>query len=90
MAYALGEFLVHAVAMEREAAERYLELADMMEAHNNLEVSRVFRDMHRYSTMHGDSIAGPSARGSCRSFARGSTAGSRRPRSATRMASTTG
>ena len=56
MAYSMGEFLAHAIAMEREAAERYLELADMMEAHNNLEVSGLFRDMVRYSTMHGDSI----------------------------------
>lgn len=56
MSYTMPEFLAHAIAMEREAAERYLELADMMEAHHNLEVSRLFRDMVRYSTLHGDSI----------------------------------
>jgi len=56
MSYTLTEFLAHAVAMEEEAAERYLELADMMEAHNNLEVAAVFRDMHRFSNMHHDSI----------------------------------
>ncbi|APR05799.1 ferritin-like domain-containing protein [Thauera chlorobenzoica] len=56
MSYTMPEFLAHAIAMEREAAERYLELADMMEAHNNLEVAALFRDMVRYSTMHGDSI----------------------------------
>ncbi|HRP94832.1 MAG TPA: ferritin family protein [Rhodocyclaceae bacterium] len=56
MSYSLPVFLAHAIAMEREAAERYLELADMMEAHNNLDVASLFRDMVRYSTMHGDSI----------------------------------
>jgi len=56
MSYSLPEFLAHAIAMENEAAERYLERADMMEAHDNLEVANVFRDMHRYSTMHRDSI----------------------------------
>ncbi len=56
MSYTLPEFLAHAVAMEEEAAERYLELADMMEAHDNLEVAKVFRDMHRFSNLHRDSI----------------------------------
>jgi rubrerythrin len=56
MSYSLPEFLAHAVAMEDEAAERYLELADMMEAHDNTEVAGVFRDMHRFSKLHGDSI----------------------------------
>lgn len=57
MPYSLPEFLAHAIAMEREAAERYHELADMMESHQNIEVAQLFRDMVRYSTMHGDSIA---------------------------------
>jgi rubrerythrin len=56
MSFTLTEFLAHAIAMEEEAAERYLELADMMEAHNNLDVSRVFRDMNHYSQLHRDSI----------------------------------
>jgi rubrerythrin len=56
MSYTLPEFLAHAVALEEEAAERYLELADMMEAHRNDEVSRVFRDMNRFSRMHRDEI----------------------------------
>ncbi len=56
MSYALPEFLAHAIAMEQEAADRYLELADMMEAHRNDPVSQVFRDMCRYSEMHRDSI----------------------------------
>jgi len=56
MSYTLPEFLAHAIAMEQEAADRYLELADMMEAHHNDAVSTVFRDMCRYSEMHRDSI----------------------------------
>jgi rubrerythrin len=56
MSYALPEFLAHAVALEQEAADRYLELADMMEAHRNDAVSAVFRSMVRFSQMHCDSI----------------------------------
>ena len=56
MSYALPEFLAHAVAMEQEATDRYLELADMMEAHRNDAVSTVFRSMTRFSQMHCDAI----------------------------------
>ena len=56
MSYTLPEFLAHAVALEQEAADRYLELADMMEAHRNDAVSSVFRDMTRFSEMHRDEI----------------------------------
>jgi len=56
MSYTLPEFLAHAVALENEAAERYLELADMMEAHRNDEVAALFRDMVRFSEMHRDEI----------------------------------
>ena len=56
MDYTLPEFLAHAIALEHEAAERYLELADMMEAHRNDDVSALFRDMVRFSRMHHDSI----------------------------------
>ena len=56
MSYTLPEFFAHAIALEKEAAERYLELADMMEAHRNDAVSRLFRDMVMFSNMHHDSI----------------------------------
>ena len=56
MSYTLSEFLAHSIAMEQEAADRYLELADMMEAHRNDAVSALFREMQRYSIMHHDSI----------------------------------
>ena len=56
MSYTLPEFLAHALALEEEAAERYLELADMMESYRNDAVSSLFRDMHRFSLMHRDEI----------------------------------
>jgi rubrerythrin len=56
MSYTLAEFLAHAVALEHEAAERYLELADMMEAHRNDAVAAIFRDMNRFSLMHHDEV----------------------------------
>ena len=56
MSYTLPEFLAHAVALEHEAAERYLELADMMESYRNDEVSSLFRDMVGFSRLHCDEI----------------------------------
>src|SRR3972149_11843253 len=56
MSYTLPEFLAHAVALEHEAAERYLELADMMESYRNDEVSSLFRDMVGFSQLHCDEI----------------------------------
>jgi len=56
MSTSLAEFLAHAIALEQEAAERYAELADMMEAHNNLDTASVFRDMARFSSLHLDEI----------------------------------
>lgn len=58
MSYTLAEFLAHAIALEHEAAERYLELADMMEAHRNDAVASIFRDMNRFSLMHHDEVKG--------------------------------
>jgi rubrerythrin len=56
MSYSLPEFLAHAIALEDEAAERYLELADMMEAHRNDDVASIFRDMNGYSRLHGEAV----------------------------------
>lgn len=56
MDYTLPEFLAHAIALEQEAADRYLELADMMEAYRNDDVAKLFRDMVRFSQMHRDDI----------------------------------
>lgn len=56
MSTSLAEFMAHAIALEQEAAERYLELADMMEAHNNTDTAAVFRDMARFSNLHLDDV----------------------------------
>lgn len=48
----VGLFLAHAVALEEEAAERYAELADAMEVHNNKEVAELFRKLSHYSVLH--------------------------------------
>lgn len=50
-------FLAHALAMEYEAADRYDELADTMEIHNNQEVADLFRQMAKFSRLHGASVA---------------------------------
>lgn len=53
----VATFLAHAVAMEQEAAERYEELADTMDVHNNGAVADLFRQMAKYSRLHGASVA---------------------------------
>jgi len=50
------EFMVHAYAMEAEAAERYAEFADSMEVHNNREVAELFRKLSRIEQRHADQI----------------------------------
>jgi len=51
-----ADFMVHAYAMEAEAAERYAEFADSMEMHNNLEVAELFRKLSRIEQRHADQI----------------------------------
>ncbi|HEX7155925.1 MAG TPA: ferritin family protein, partial [Burkholderiaceae bacterium] len=43
-------------AMETEAADRYAECADVLEAHNNLEVAVLFRSLARIERMHGEQL----------------------------------
>ncbi|HYH19927.1 MAG TPA: ferritin family protein [Azospirillum sp.] len=52
----VGLFLAHALELENEAAERYEELADSMEAHNNVEVATLFRDLAGYSRKHAAEV----------------------------------
>ncbi|MCC7166059.1 MAG: ferritin family protein [Rhodospirillales bacterium] len=56
MTDSLPEFLAHSLALEHEAAERYRELADIMENNLNPEVGAVFRDMARFSGRHHSEI----------------------------------
>lgn len=52
----LDELMAQALAMEREAAERYAEFADAMETHNNTDVARLFRTMAGYEAKHAQEI----------------------------------
>lgn len=52
----LDEFMAQALAMEREAVERYNEFADAMEVHNNNEVAAMFRTMAHYESKHATQI----------------------------------
>jgi rubrerythrin len=45
-------FLSHAVALEGDAAERYHELTEALDVHNNPEVADLFRRMEHYSNLH--------------------------------------
>lgn len=46
------DFLAHAVALESEVAERYEDLAQSMEVHNNPDVAEVFHRLARASDKH--------------------------------------
>jgi len=52
----LEEFMATALVMEREAAQRYNEIADAMETHNNREVAQLFRTMAGYEAKHAQTI----------------------------------
>ena len=52
----VGMFLAHALQLENEAVDRYGELADSMEAHNNVEVAKLFRDLATYSAKHAEEV----------------------------------
>ncbi len=52
----VATFLAHALALETEAAERYAELADVMDVHNNPEVAELFRQMSEFSHLHAVSV----------------------------------
>ena len=52
----LPEFMAQALAMEREAVDRYTEFADALKMHNNHEVAALFRTMAGYETKHAERI----------------------------------
>jgi len=52
----IDEFMAQALAMEREAAQRYEELADAMEMANNRDVAKAFRTMAGYEAKHAQAI----------------------------------
>lgn len=52
----MAELLAHALALEIEAVDRYAELAELMESHNNQEVSNLFTKMSDIEKLHVDQI----------------------------------
>ena len=46
------EFLAYAIKLEEEAALRFGQLADAMDACGNREVGKLFRQLSNYSKMH--------------------------------------
>ncbi len=52
----LDDFMAQALAMELEASQRYGELADAMEIHNNREVGELFRKMAAIEGKHAAQI----------------------------------
>lgn len=56
----VDELLAYSLAIEQEAAERYAELADQMEVHNNQEVAELF---HKLAAIEAKHIANVEAMG---------------------------
>jgi rubrerythrin len=52
----MDAFIAAAIAMEQEAAQRYEELADAMETHNNTEVAELFRRLATLEGRHADAL----------------------------------
>jgi rubrerythrin len=48
----IEEFLAHAIRLEREAADRFGQLADAMVTYGNVEVGKLFRRLSDYSRRH--------------------------------------
>jgi rubrerythrin len=46
------EFLAYAIHLEQEAADRFGELADVMESCGNRDVGKLFRQLSNYSKLH--------------------------------------
>lgn len=55
-AHSIEELLAYARVMERAAALRYKELAEIMTTHNNREVSELFRRMSENEWLHVQSV----------------------------------
>jgi rubrerythrin len=55
-ALTLEQFMAQALAMERDAVERYTDFADMLATANNPEVATLFRTMAGYEAKHAQQI----------------------------------
>lgn len=52
----LAAFLAHAIALERESAERYRELADVMQVHHNQGAARLFARLAELGELHASQV----------------------------------
>ncbi|HEY5598038.1 MAG TPA: ferritin family protein [Kiloniellales bacterium] len=52
----VADLLAHALAMESEAHDRYLDLAEQLEVHHNTEVAALFRKMAKIEQLHVQKI----------------------------------
>jgi len=52
MMQSIEEFLAYAIHLEREAMDRFGELADSMATYGNAEVGKLFRRLSEYSRLH--------------------------------------
>jgi rubrerythrin len=50
------ELLAYSLAMEREAVERFEDLAEVMETHHNYEVAELFRKLAKIEGLHIDNV----------------------------------
>ncbi|OOZ37746.1 ferritin family protein [Solemya velesiana gill symbiont] len=50
------EFLAHAMELELESVERYEQLADSMEVHNNIDTANLFRKLAHYGQKHAHEV----------------------------------
>lgn len=57
----MEEFLAHAYALEQESVDRYEELADVMEVHNNHEIAELFRKFAGFGRKHAGEVLRMSA-----------------------------
>lgn len=53
----IEEFLAHASMLELESVERYEELADAMDVHNNPEVAKLFRKLAHFGEKHAAEVS---------------------------------
>lgn len=52
----VADMLAFVLAVENEASERYAEMAEAMDAHNNTKVAKLFRDMADIEELHAESV----------------------------------
>jgi len=52
----ITDLLAHALALEHEASDRYAELAELMEVHNNIDVAKLFERMAEIEKLHVEQI----------------------------------